>query len=56
MMNRLRAQYLEAGVTEQEFAEIHRSASDPARAALMIALVMARLEEDSGWKPGVTGA
>lgn len=46
-MNRIRAQYLAAGVTPQELAEIERmsAASDRMGAALTIALVLARLEE-----------
>jgi len=52
MMTRLRAQYLQAGVTEQEFAMIQHAAENPAQAALAIALLMARLQEDGRQKPG----
>lgn len=46
-MNRIRAQYLAAGVTPQESAEIERvsAAGDRMSAALTIALVLARLQE-----------
>ena len=45
---RIRAQYLAAGVTPQELAEIERvsAAGDQMTAMLTVALVMARLEED----------
>jgi hypothetical protein len=56
MMNRLREHYLAVGVTEQEFAEIQRGIGSPARSAVTIALVMARLEEDGRRKPGGAGA
>lgn len=46
-MNGIRAQYLAAGVTPQELAEIERmsSAGDRMNAALTIMLVLARLQE-----------
>lgn len=46
-MNRIREQYMAAGVTPQELAEIERVAAtgDRLAAALTIALVWARLEE-----------
>lgn len=47
-LNLIREQYLAAGVTPQELAEIERVSvsGDQIRSALTIALVMARLEED----------
>lgn len=51
MINRLRAQYIDTGVTEQELGVIQRAAGNPAQAALAIALVMARLEEEGGRNP-----
>jgi hypothetical protein len=55
MMTRIRSQYLAAGVTPQELAEIERLAATGAKdsAALMIAKVLARLKDDSC---GGTGA
>lgn len=46
-MSGIRAQYLAAGVTPQELAEIERmsSAGDRMNAALTIMLVLARLQE-----------
>ncbi len=46
-MNHIRAQYLSAGVTSQELAEIEYvlSTGDTRRFALMIALIKERLEE-----------
>lgn len=46
-MNKIRAQYLAAGVTPEELAQIeHMSGTgDPMRFAAMIALIKARLEE-----------
>lgn len=54
-MNRIRAQYLAAGVTPQELAEIERvsAAGDRVSAALTIALVLARLQEGEHSGPGM---
>lgn len=54
-MKRIRAQYLAAGVTPQELAEIERvsATGDRMAAGLTIALVLARLED---WEQSASGA
>lgn len=56
LMERIRAEYLAAGMTEQEFDVIQRAAGNPTQAALAIAQVMARMHEDGRSKHGDTGA
>ena len=52
-LNRIRAQYLAAGVTPEDLAEIERTSfsGDRISAVITIALVLARLEEDRLLRP-----